>query len=130
MYEKEDKGIIREYMKDSTWPAGESIIVKNYVSTTAGDPTKGIAKEFIWRLTKEFAVITSITQNDIVWSGGIYQLGDIRVQMTRKLTPIDDKAGTVGDRVEWRGHEYRQVGNISTNYLESYILYDYSFRRV
>ena len=117
-------------MKDSTFPAGESILVKNYVSTTAGDPTKGIAKEFVWNITKEFAVVTGINQNDVVLSGGIYQLGDIRVQMTRKLTPMDDNAGTVGDRVVWRGHEYRQVGNISTNYLESYILYDCTFRRV
>lgn len=130
MYENYDKGIIKEYLRDGVQPAGESILVKFYQSTTQGDPTKGVAKTFVWMVKKEFAVVTSIAQNDVVMSGGIYQLGDIKVQLTLKLTPMDDKAGTVGDRIEWRGHEYRQVGNISTNYLESYILYDYVFRRV
>lgn len=130
MYENYDKSIIREYLKDGVQPAGESVTIKNYAGLTAGDPTKGVAKTEVWNLTLEFAVITGITQNDVMWSGGLYQLGDIRVQMTRQLTPTDDKAGTVGDRVVWRGHEYRIVGNISTNYLESYILYDYLCRRV
>ena len=130
MYEREDKGIIREYIKEGKRPAGEPIIVKVYANTTAGDPTRGVAKTFNYALQKDFAVVTGISQQDIVYSGGIYQIGDIKVQLTRELKPIDDVAQTPGDRILWRGHEYRQVGRISTNYLESYVLYDYVFRRI
>ena len=131
MYEDLDRGIIREYMNEGKRPAGEPIVVKVFLGIIAGDPTKGVAKTFNWHEDKDFGVITSISQNDIVYSGGIYQLGDIRVQMQRELKPIDDTAQTPGDRILWRGHEYRQVGRISTNYLESsFTVYDYVFRRI
>jgi len=130
MYEREDKGIIREYLKDGKRPAGEPIVIKFCTGTVAGDPTKGIAKTFAYSLVKEFAVITGIEQQDIVYSGGLYQIGDIKVQLMLELKPADDATQFPGDRITWRGHEYRQVGRISTSYLESYILYDYVFRRI
>lgn len=130
MYNDTDKGIINEYMGDGRTPAGEPVQLKIYVNTVDGDPTKGIAKTFEWNILNDFAVITSIEQQDVVYSGGIYQIGDIKAQLTRELQPIDDKAQTPGDRLIWRGHEYRQVGKISTNYLESYVLYDYVMRRI
>ena len=130
MYENTDRGIIREYMREGKRPAGEPILIKYYTGITAGDPTKGIAKTFTWNLVKEFAVVTSINQQDIVYSGGIYQIGDIRVQLMLELSPLDDSTQSPGDRIVWRGNEYRQVGKISTSYLESYVLYDYVFRRI
>ncbi len=130
MYENSDKAIIREYLNEGKRPAGEPIIVKVWLSTVAGDPTKGIATTFNWRLDSDYATILEIQQKDIVTTGGIYQIGDIAVQMTRQLQPLDDNAGKVGDRIIWRGHEYRQIGNIDTDYLMGTILYNYVFRRV
>ncbi|MFA6971829.1 MAG: hypothetical protein WC208_10560 [Gallionella sp.] len=125
-----DKGIIREYMKEFRQPMGEPVIIKVWLSTVAGDPTKGIATTFTWRLDADFVVVTAIQQKDMIYSGGIYQLGDIKVNTTRKLQPMDDAAGTVGDRLVWRGHEYRQIGNIDTSYVNEYVLYTYVFRRI
>ena len=130
MFNKADKGIIREYLRDGKIPAGEPIIIRLFKGVIDGDPTRGIAKTFDFATIKDFAVVTSIEQNDIVFSGGIYQLGDIKVQLMRELKPIDDTTQSPGDRVLWRGKEYRQVGRIATNYLESYVLFDYVFRRV
>jgi len=130
MYSKRDKGIIREYLRDGQVPAGEPIILKIYKGLIEGDPTRGIAKTLDYSKIKDFAVVTAIEQQDVVYSGGIYQVGDIKVQLTKELRPIDETTQSPGDRVVWRGNEYRQVGKISTNYLEGYVLYDYVFRKV
>ena len=130
MYNKSDKGIIREYLKEGKIPAGEPILIRLFKGIIEGDPTRGVAKTFDFITIKDFAVVTAIEQNDIVFSGGIYQLGDIKIQLTRELKPIDDATQSPGDRVLWRGKEYRQVGRIATSYLEGYILFDYVFRRV
>jgi len=130
MFDRTDKSVIREYLKEGKIPAGEPVIIKVYRGTTDGDPTKGIAKTFTFNKIKDFAVVAAIEQQDIVYSGGIYLLGDIKVQLMRELKPIDDVTQSPGDRITWRGHEYRQVGKISTDYLEGYCLYNYVFRRV
>jgi len=130
MYKKSDRGIIKEYLKEGKTPAGEPVILKIYRRTIAGDPTKGIAKTFDYNFVKDFAVITGVEQQDIVYSGGVYQLGDIKVQLIRELQPINEITQSPGDRLIWRGNEYRPVGKIDTNYLESYILYNYVFRKV
>jgi hypothetical protein len=130
MYEKIDKAIIRDLLKEGKVPAGEPVVLKIYVNTTAGDPTKGIAKTFVFNKIKDFAVISAVEQQDVVYSGGIYLLGDVKVQLTRELKPIDDSTKSPGDRLLWRGNEYRQVGKINADYLEGYVLYNYVFRRV
>ena len=125
-----DFGIIREYLKAGKGTIEEPVILKIYQSTTAGDPTKGIAKTFVYTQEKTTAIVSGIQQNDIVYSGGIYQMGDIKVQLRRLLKEIDDKTQSPGDRIIWRNDEYRPVGKVSTNYLGGYVIYDYVFRRV
>lgn len=125
-----DSGVVREYLKAGKGMLEEPIVIKFYLSTTAGDPTKGTAKTFVYKIEPTTAIISSIEQQDVVYSGGIYQLGDIKVQLRIELKEIDDKTQCPGDRILWRNHEYRPVGRISTNYLAGYVLYDYVFRRV
>jgi hypothetical protein len=130
VFRKTDKGIIREYLKEGKVPAGEPVVIRLYKGIIDGDPTRGIAKTFDFVTMKDFAVVTAIEQQDIVYSGGIYLLGDIKVQLMRELKPIDDATQCPGDRIIWREHEYRQVGKIATEYLEGYVLYNYVFRRI
>ncbi len=130
MFKKTDKGVIREYVKERHAVAEQPVTLKLYTGTVAGDPTQGIAKTFTYNYVKGFAVIAAVQQVDVVYSGGIYQLGDIKVLLMRELAPVDDKAQTPGDRLVWKGHEYRQVGNLAPFYLESYVFYNYVFRRI
>jgi len=125
-----DSGVVKEYLKAGKGVMEEPITLKLYQSTSAGDPTKGIAKTFVYIQEITTAVISGIEQTDIVYSGGIYQIGDIKVQLRRLLKEIDDKTQCPGDRLIWRNDEYRPVGKISTNYLANYVLYDYVFRRI
>jgi len=130
LFGSQDSGIVKEYLKAGKGVIEEPILLKLYQSTTDGDPTKGIAKTFVYNQLTSTAVITAIEQKDIVYSGGIYQLGDIKVQLRILLKEIDDKTQSPGDRIIWRGHEYRIVGKIETHYLGNYVLYDYIFRRI
>lgn len=130
IFRGEDGGVIKEYLSVGNGSLEEPIMLKIYQSTTAGDPTRGIAKEFVYTQEPIGAIVGSIEQNDIVYSGGIYKLGDIKVQLKRQLREIDDKTQCPGDRIIWRNNEYRMVGKISTNYMGGYILFDYVFRRI
>jgi len=125
-----DSGVLKEYLEMGKGNFEEPVTFKIYTSTVAGDPALGIAKTFEYNLVQATAIIAMIQQEDIVYSGGVYQIGDINVQSVRELKPIDDITGCPGDRLIWRGHEYRQVGNIATNYLAGYVLFDYVFRRI
>jgi hypothetical protein len=124
-----DFGVLEEYML-SIAPFQEPITLKLYTGTIAGDPTKGIAKTFTYNQRPYKAIVSNIMQKDLVLSGGIYQLGDITIQLDMELKEIDDKTGSPGDRVIWRNHEYRPVGRIATDYLAGYVLFNYAFRRV
>ena len=125
-----DSGIIKEYLEAGKGIIEEPLTLKSYVSTTAGDVTKGIAKTFVYNTSSITGIVSNITQQDVVQSGGIYQVGDIAIQLTIELNMISDKTQNPGDRIIWRGHEYRPVGNIRTNYMSGYVLYDYAFRRI
>ena len=125
-----DSGVLKEYMGVANGNFEEPIILKLYTGTVAGDVTKGVAKIFTYTQEPYKAIITSIEQRDLVMSGGIYQLGDIHIQLRRELKEIDDKTGCPGDRIIWRNHEYRPVGKIATTYLAGYVLFDYIFRRI
>ena len=130
IFDKCDSGVIREYLKAGKGIMEEPVTLKFYQYTIADDPTKGIAKTFVYTQEVSTAIISSISQTDIVYSGGIYQLGDIKVQLRRQLKEIDDKTQSPGDRILWRNDEYRPVGKTATNYIAGYVLYDYVFRRI
>lgn len=123
-----DFGVIKEYLEAGLLE--EPVIFKIYQSTTAGDPTRGIAKTFVYINIPSTAIISNIEQSDVVYSGGIYLLGDIKLQTPRLLKEVNDSTQSPGDRVIWRGNEYRPVGKVSSSYIGSYLLFDYVFRRI
>jgi len=128
IYTNGDFGVIREYLEAGLLE--EPVVFKLYQSTTAGDPTRGVAKTFVYISVASTAIISAIEQADIVYSGGIYKIGDIKLQTPRLLKEVDDTTQSPGDRVIWRGNEYRPVGKSASHYIGSYLLYDYVFRRV
>lgn len=130
IYEPCDSGVIKEYFGIGEGTMEEPIVIKIYTGLSEGDPTKGIAKVATYTSEPCTALISGIGQSDIIMSGGIYQLGDIRVQLRKEIKVIDDATQCPGDRIVWRGHEYRPVGRIATTYMAGYVLWDYNFRRV
>ena len=67
------------------------------------EPTYEIALSPLGNYRKDY-------QQYIMQSGGIYQLGDISVGLNEELEEVTDKTRGVGDRMVWRGNEYRIAG--------------------
>lgn len=126
-----DKAQIRDMVQEGRLEAGEPVIVKRLTSVNPGDPAKGIGPTYSFRLTPSRAVIQTVGQNDILYSGGLYQVGDIRCQLNEELTEVSDKSGSIGDRLIWRGSEYRIVGKKQPAVLGSRTLFfEYVMRKV
>lgn len=131
-----DNAFIKDSMRDTNVPYGETIIVKRFDGfDSPGDPARGIQPVLKFVKVPVKAVITNISQQDIMYSGGLYQTGDIKLDTTEQLNYIDtiqQTGGTSqGDRVVWEGHEYRVVGKFdSHNFIGNIRLYSYVLRKV
>ena len=105
-----DKAHVKNMNQEARLETGDAVLVKRVTGSTPGDPTKGIHPTYTFSVTPSRAVIASVDQNDIMYSGGLYQTGDINVQLDEELKEVSDRVGSVGDRLVWRGSEYRVVG--------------------
>src|SRR3972149_5700177 len=105
-----DKAHIKSMNQEGRLEVGDAILVKKVTGCTPGDPKKGIYPTYTFAITPSKAVIATVEQNDIMYSGGNYQVGDITVQLDEELKEVSDKVGSIGDRIVWRGSEYRVVG--------------------
>jgi len=126
-----DKAQIRDMVQEGRLEVGEAVIVKRLTSVNPGDPTKGIGPTYSFQLTPSRAVIQAVDQNDLMYAGGLYQVGDIKCQLNEELREVSDKSGSIGDRLIWRGSEYRLVGKKHPAVLGSRTLFfEYVMRKV
>lgn len=122
-----DKASIKQALID----AGQSILIKRISGSSPGDPTKGISPTYTFNTQPSRAIVKSVDQADIMYSGGIYQVGDIRVDLVEELREVSDRVGTIGDRVIWRESEYRLVGKTNPTVINGTpIVYSYVMRKV
>ena len=105
-----DRAEIRDMLEAGRAEVGETVLIKRTTGVNPGDPAKGIGATYSFEVRPSLAVIESLEQSDIMYSGGLYQLGDIKVQLNEELREVSDKVGSIGDRLIWRGSEYRVVG--------------------
>ena len=132
----QDKNFINDAMRDVNVPYGEKVYLKQYIGVAnPGDPMNGIEPTYAYKITPVQAIIDSVSATDVLYSGGIYQMGDLRVTLTQKLNYIDSTVQTggqsQGDKLQYREHDYRIVGRMNP---ETIIFQDkvfvYVFRKV
>jgi len=104
------KAHIRNMLRRVREDIGEPILIKRITGASPGDPVKGISPSYTFSTTPSRAIIESLTQDDILYSGGLYQIGDLNVQLDERLQEITDKGRGIGDRMIWRESEYQVVG--------------------
>jgi hypothetical protein len=133
---EQDQSFINDAMRDVNVPYGERVYLKQYTGIAIpGDPLNGIQAVYSYKITPVQAVVDSVSATDVLYSGGIYQIGDLRVTLTQKLNFVDSTIQTggisQGDRLQYREHDYRIVGRMNP---ETLILQDkvfvYVFRKV
>ena len=121
-FDERDRSFIDDCTRDVNVPYGERVVIKRFMGIgDPGDPAVGIQPVYAYQFLPVKAVIDSISSRDILYSGGIYLVGDIRITLTQKLNFIDtvvQTGGTTqGDRVIYREHEYRIVGRLDPETL-------------
>lgn len=116
---EQDRAFINDCVKSTNQPYGEDIVIKRYSGIVdAGDPARGIQPKLGFTRIPVKAIVSNITQRDILYSGGIYQYGDITLNIEAELKFIDNKVNPdQNDRIEYRGHDYRIVGRIDPETL-------------
>lgn len=136
-WDERDNAFIKDSIEGTNIPYQEPVMLKKFIGITdPGDPVNGIQAQLGYKLTPlKSAIVSSITQQDVLYSGGLYQLGDIRISLVDQLNYIDviQQVGgqSVGDRISYRGHDYRIVGNVQRNTLiGNDRLYSYVFRKI
>ena len=135
-FSEKDRQFIDDALVSANVPYGESIIIKKFTGIAdPGDPARGIQPTLGFSRKPAKAVVNSVSQQDILYSGGLYQLGDISVTLKEKLNIIDttNQIGgqSQGDRIIYEKHEYRIVGKQDTHSLiGKEVLFGYIFRKV
>ncbi len=105
-----NKAIVKCSSEEARLTYGEIVLIKRIAGSSPGDPAQGISPTYTFTTTKSRAIVSTLGQNDIMQSGGIYQLGDITLELNENLEEITDKTRRIGDRLIWEGNEYRIVG--------------------
>lgn len=104
------KAIVRCSSEEVRLTFGDVVLIKTITGSDPGNPAQGISPTYTFNTARSRAVVTTLAQTDIMNSGGIYQMGDITVDLDEELSEITDKTRGVGDRLIWRGNEYRIMG--------------------
>lgn len=135
-FSEKDRSFIDDALNSADVPFGESIIIKRSTGVSdPGDPARGILPKQGFSRTPAKAIIVSVTQEDVLYSGGLYQIGDITVTLKQRLNIIDttQQVGGLsdGDRVIYENHEYRIVGKSHTHSMVGKeVLFGYVFRKI
>jgi hypothetical protein len=135
-FDERDNAFIRDAINSVDGPYGEKVIIKKYTGVLdPGDPANGIQAQYQYVKIPTKVIVDAVTQRDILYSGGIYQVGDLRVTSPIKLNYIDtiNQTGgpSQGDTLIYRGHEYRIVGKVDPETLVGNdALYIYVFRKI
>lgn len=119
---EQDRAFIDDCTKAVNVPYGEKVYIKRYTGVSnVGDPTQGIQAQAQYQLLPVQGVIAGLSQQDILYSGGIYQTGDISITLTQRLNFVDvvsQQGGqSQGDHIIYREHVYRVVGRMDPETL-------------
>lgn len=125
------KALIKNASAEARLQYGERITLKLLDTANPGNPVQGIAPTYTFVKTRSRGIIAQLSQRDVMNSGGLYQVGDLGVDLNEELEEISDKTRGIGDRMVWRGNEYRIVGKKKNlNVVDKNYFFSYAMRKV
>jgi len=135
-FSDKDNWFIYDAINSTNVPYGEQIILKRYTGVSdPGDPAQGIQAQYQYTKIPVKAIIMAVSAQDVTYSGGVYQIGDIRVTLSLQLNFIDTTTQmggeSQGDRIIYLNHEYRIVGKPDYEPLiDRQKMFVYVFRKI
>lgn len=129
-YKKTDKAYIEKLMKDAQ-PMGDYVLIRRVSGRTAGNAAEGIQPTLIYKTKKTDAVIERLAPEEVNASAGLYQYGDLHIELLEELKFTDDQSGDISDRVIYQKQTYRVVGRTQNRNIEHKDVYfAYIIRKV
>ncbi len=118
----------------------EQIFVKRFTGVTGGDQNQGINPTKTYITFKATMLQESLSAAEIASGNGIYQMGDIKAQITVQIfggesgnagsTSGDGQTpGRYSDAILYRGREYKIVGHVQPVHLSGQIYYSTVLRQ-
>lgn len=121
-YKHSDKGYIQKGINDIQG-IGERIFIRKVSGLSGGSPLEGIQPSLSYTTIKSTAIIKMATPEEITASAGIYQYGDLQVQLLEELKFSDDQTRDIGDRVIYKKQTYRIIGRTQSQNIENRDMY-------
>lgn len=129
-YKKTDKAYIKKLIDDGQ-PIGEYVLIRRVSGKTVGNAAIGEQPTLIYKTKKTNAIIERMSPDEISSSAGIYQYGDLRIELLEELKFTDEQSGDIGDRIIYQKQTYRIVGRTQNQSIEHRAMYfSYVVRKV
>ena len=127
---KTDTAYIKQLQEDVK-NLGEMILIRFVSGRTDGDPKKGIQPTLIYKTKKTKAIINRLTPEEVVSSAGIFQHGDLKIDLLEELKFANDSTGDVGERIIYQKTTYPIVGRTQNQAIENKsMFFSYVVRKV
>jgi hypothetical protein len=121
-YKKTDKAYIKKLIDDGQ-PIGEYVLIRRVTGKTVGNAAIGEQSTLIYKTKKTNAIIERMSPDEINSSAGIYQYGDLRIELLEELKFADEQSGDIGDRIIYQKQTYRIVGRTQNQSIEHKAMY-------
>ena len=129
-FKKNDTAYIKQLQEDVK-NLGETVFIRLVSSRTTGNAKQGTQPTLIYKTKKTKAIINRLTPEEVVSSAGIYQHGDLRIQLLEELKFANDSTGDIGERIIYQKTTYRIVGRTQNEAIENKnMLFSYNIRKV
>ena len=124
--------VLREGVFEIESEFAEPITIKKFSGTFTTPAEPGQAPDPIYTSSISRAVMVTLGQTSSLMEAGVLTAGDITLQMRDRLHEADANIGgsQPGDRVIWRGAEYRLVQRPEPIYIGGDTFYNVFLRRV
>lgn len=129
-FKKTDTAYIKQLQKDIK-NLGETILIRLVSGRTVANAKQGIQPTLVYKTKKTKAIINRLTPEEVISSAGIYQHGDLKIQLLEELKFANDSTGDIGDRIIYQNTTYRIVGRTQNEAIENKsMFFSYIVRKV
>lgn len=129
-FKKTDKAFMQRNANDAQG-VGENVLLRIVTGRIGGDAAAGVQPTLTYLVKKTRAVIERLTPEEIGGSAGLYQYGDLRIELLEELKFAEERTGDIGDRIVYQNTTYRVVGRTQNQTNEGRSLYfQYIVRKV
>ena len=129
-FKKNDTAYIKQ-LQDDVKNLGEAILVRYVSGRTQGNAKQGTQPTLIYKTKKTKGIINRLTPEEVVSSAGIYQHGDLKIELLEELKFANDSTGDIGERIIYQATTYRIVGRTQNQAIENKsMFFSYIVRKV